>query len=105
MPPPDSVSVTGIRRPLGYQQITTLTSAVGLTLPTVPAHSCLTMGYAVIQAESGDIRWRDDGTNPTGSVGMLIPEGGELNYCGDFSALKLINSSGSTSIANVAYYA
>ena len=95
--------ITGIRRPLGYQQITSLLSSIGFTLPTaIPGNQ---IGYAVCQAEGGDIRWRDDGTAPTGTVGMIIPSGGELNYCGDFSAIRFIGSTGSSPTAlNVSYY-
>ena len=96
--------ITGIRRPLGYAQIVnaTLQSATGLVLPTPPAGS--TIGLAIIQCNGGVVRWRDDGTDPTTSVGMSIPDGGELDYVGDFSAIRFIDA-GTTPILDVAYYA
>ena len=83
----------------GYRQVTSTASAFGL--PTPPAGT----RRAVIQAEAQALRWRDDGTNPTASVGMTIPAGGELRYDGaDMSLIKLIAASAGA-IANVAYYA
>lgn len=59
---------------------------------------------AIVQAEGGDLRWRDDGTDPTANLGMRIPAGGELRYDGaDMAVLKLFGASGA--IANISYYA
>jgi len=83
----------------GYRQMTGIAASTGLTTP--PANT----RRAIIQAEAQAIRWRDDGTAPTASVGMLIPAGGELRYDGsDMSAIKLIQVT-TGAIANVAYYA
>lgn len=83
-------------KPCGFQQITSLSSATGLT---VPANALV----ALIQAESQSVRWRDDGTNPTSSVGMSIPVNNILAYTGDLSTIKLIQVSASA-IVNVSYY-
>ena len=97
-------TVTGYRRPLGYQQIgnTALQSAVGFSLPVNPAGSL--PGYAVIQCTGGVVRWRDDSVSPTATVGMTIPANGELDYCGDMSKIQFIASSG-TPILDVSIYA
>lgn len=99
-------TITGTRRPLGYQQIvaaTIATTAAGLTIPTsIPAGSVV--GYAIIQSNGGVVRWRDDATDPTSSVGMVIPDGGELNYVGDFTAIKFIKSTG-TPLLDISFYA
>jgi hypothetical protein len=71
--------VSGYRRPLGYQQIlaATLASAQSLTLPTPPDGSGV--GYVVIQCQgtagTDSVRWRDDGTAPTSTVGMQLGAG------------------------------
>jgi hypothetical protein len=95
--------ITGQRRPLGYQQIlsATLATAQGLTLPTLPAG--MLVGYALIQSNGGVTRWRDDGTSPSASVGMVLNDGDELTYTGDFTKIKFILSS-STPILDIAYY-
>lgn len=89
--------IDGYLEPAGYVQITSLSSAVGLG--TIPADVKLTL----IQAETQDIRWRDDGTNPTTGVGMLLADGQTLVYNGNPRALKLIETTASA-VANVAYY-
>lgn len=98
--------VTGTRRPLGYLQISNanLQSAVGLAPPTLPTADAALPLYAVIQANAGTIRWRDDGTAPTATIGMLIPSGGELLYAGDLTAIQLIAGGTGTPIADVAFY-
>jgi len=96
--------ITGIRRPLGYSQIlnATLASSTGIVFPTTLAAS--PVGYAVIQCQGGAVRWRDDGTAPTATVGMTIASGAELDYVGDFYAIRFISSSG-TPILDISLYA
>ncbi len=97
--------VTGSRRPLGYQQIAnaTLASATNLTIPTTIPAGALAL-YAVIQANGGTIRWRDDGVAPDAMTGMLIPSGGELTYSGDLAQIKLIDGGSGTPIADISIY-
>lgn len=82
---------------LGYQQITTLSSAAGLTPPKSAT-------LALITPESQIVRWRDDGTDPTASVGMPIPVAGYLSYDGDLNRIKFIEETGSAKL-NISYYA
>lgn len=98
---PNSVTY-GYRRPVGYKQITSLATAVGLTLPNAPAGTQI--GAAIIQNNTtGTVRWRDDGTAPTSTVGMLIPAGGELDYFGEMTAIQFVSASGSP-ILDISYY-
>ena len=83
-------------RPLGFQQITSLSAATGLTVPQGAL-------IALIQAEAQDVRWRDDGTSPTASVGIVLGAGVTLPYTGDLSAIKLIEILASAKL-NIAYY-
>jgi hypothetical protein len=85
--------------PLGYQQITTLTSATLLTVPT--GANC-----AFISVESAAVRYRDDGTAPTASIGMplaITSNGPPLIYCGTLSAIQFIQQASSATL-NVLYY-
>ena len=82
---------------LGYQQITSLSSAAGLTPPQGAT-------LALIVPETQNVRWRDDGTNPTASVGMPIFVGASLSYDGDFNKIKFIEEAASAKI-NVSFYA
>lgn len=94
--------ISGSRTPLGYQQILTATLASATAL-TVPARGL----YAVIQCEgtfcTDSVRWRDDGVNPTSSVGMILAGGQELDFSGDLATIKFIVGSGAP-ILNVSYY-
>jgi len=81
----------------GYQQLTSISSATALTVP-VGAR------YAMIQCNNAnDVRWRDDGTNPTTSIGMILPNSGYpiLWYTGKLQNLRVISASGQL---NVSYY-
>ena len=82
---------------IGFQQITPLTTAQILTVP-VGAR------IAVIHADGQVIRWRDDGTAPTATVGMRLVVGGELVYDGELTKLKIIEEATGAK-ANVSYYA
>jgi hypothetical protein len=85
--------------PLGYQQYTTLSSAIGLT--SIPKGAT----YALIQVEGENVRWRDDGTAPTASLGMILIAGNEPDaFIGSvFKAAKFIQVSSSATL-NVSYY-
>ena len=82
---------------LGYRQITSLSSAAGLTPPQGAT-------LALIVPETQNVRWRDDGTDPTASVGMPIFVGASLSYDGDFNKIKFIEETASAKI-NVSFYA
>ena len=81
---------------LGYEQLATLTSAAALT---PPAGSVL----AVMVGETQSIRWRDDGTNPTASVGMLLTAGTILEFTGNLAAFRAIEATSAAKL-NVSYY-
>lgn len=82
---------------LGYQQITSLSSATNLT---VPAGATL----AVIVPEVQPVRWRDDGTAPTASVGMPLGVAAVLSYDGDLRQIQFIEQTASATL-NISYYA
>lgn len=82
---------------LGYQQITSLSASTALT---VPANA----NYAIIQCETQNVRWRDDGTAPTASIGMkLTPSPDMLVYDGDLKKIRFIEEVASAKL-NVSYY-
>jgi hypothetical protein len=82
---------------LGYQQITSLSSAVSLTVP-------LGATRALIAPAAQSVRWRDDGVAPTASVGMPVAAGAYLSYDGDLSLIRFIETTASAEL-NVTYYA
>lgn len=82
---------------LGYQQITSLGSAVSLTVPSGATR-------ALIAPATQSVRWRDDGVDPTASVGMPVAAGAYLSYDGDLSRIRFIQTTASAEL-NVTYYA
>lgn len=83
--------------PLGYEQIVDLTSPIGLTVPTGATMALMIPEYA-------DIRWRDDGVDPTMYEGMPLAEGATLTYDGNLSAFKAFDPLSSGAVLNVSYY-
>lgn len=84
------------QRSLGYQQITDLSGVVALTVPPGT-------GLCLIIPETQGVRYRDDGVNPTSSVGMPIAAGASLVYIGSPAALRFTQQSASA-VLNVTYY-
>lgn len=82
--------------PLGYEQITEVGTAIGLTVPDGAT-------YCQIVSEAQDVRWRDDGTAPETGVGMPLAKGVTLEYSGTLSAIQFIEVSDGASL-NVSYY-
>lgn len=94
------MSFSGIGDSLGYEQITGLSTAKGLTLPA----SSSNLKFCQIQAESQAVRYRDDGTSPTATVGMMLAVGQLLEYdASNVKALKFIEQAASAKL-NVTYY-
>jgi len=83
------------RKTLGYQQITDLSSAVKLA-----SRGAI---MALIQAETKDVRWRDDGVAPNATVGMLLAANSTFIYDGALSAIQFIETAGSAKL-NITYF-
>jgi hypothetical protein len=100
-----AINLKAITTRLGYQQITSLSSATGLTVPSVDLNglSCRP-SIAIIVSETQAVRWRDDDVNPTASIGMPLAAGVTLQYDGDLTKIKFIEQSASAKL-NVSYYA
>lgn len=100
-----ATNVKAITSCLGYQQLTSLSSATGLTVPSIDPTTGLTVkaNFALITPESQAVRWRDDGTAPTSSVGMPLAAGVTLQYDGDLSKIKFIEQTGGAKV-NISYY-
>ena len=65
-----------------------------VNVPSNHSRSTAEMGvasWALIECESQQVRWRDDGTAPTSTVGILMNVGDILTYDGTkLAALKFI---------------
>jgi hypothetical protein len=90
--------------PLGYCQITAtpLASATKLSSCSggIPAGATM----MAVQAETANIRYRDDGVAPTSSIGQLLVSGqNPMLYTGTLSAIQFIAATGSP-ILDVSFY-
>lgn len=100
-----AINLKAITSVMGYQQITNLSSATGLTVPQKDMNGMAgTPRIAIITPESQGVRWRDDGVAPTASVGMPLSAGVTLQYDGDLSQIKFIEQVSGAKI-NITYYA
>ena len=100
-----ALTLKAITTRLGYQQITSLSAATGLTVPSVDLNGLACRpSIALITPETQGVRWRDDDTNPTASVGMPLAAGVTLQYDGDLTKIKFIEQTASAKL-NITYYA
>ena len=100
-----SINLKAITSCLGYQQITSLSSAANLTVPQNDRYGNKQMAtIALITPEGQAVRWRDDGIAPTASVGMTLAVGVTLQYDGDLTNIKFIEQVGGAKL-NISYYA
>ena len=100
-----ALTLKAITTRLGYQQITSLSAATGLTVPQVDLNGLACKPtIAIITPETQAVRWRDDDVNPTAAVGMPLAAGVTLQYDGDLTKIKFIEQAASAKL-NVTYYA
>jgi len=100
-----AINLKAITSCIGYQQITSLSGAASLTVPTRDANGLSAKPtLAIITPEVAGVRWRDDGTDPTATVGMPLASGVTLQYDGDLTKIRFIQSTAGA-ILNVSYYA
>lgn len=99
-----ALTLKAITTRLGYQQITSLSSATALTVPQVDLNGLACKpSLAIITAEGQAVRWRDDNVNPTASVGMPLAAGVTLQYDGDLTQIKFIEQTSGAKL-NITYY-
>lgn len=90
--------------PKGYNQLSGLSGAKqiaqGLTDNVPPAGAL----FALVQAEAKSVRWRDDNTVPTASIGMLLADGDSAWFSvDDLTHVKVIEIEASAKV-NVSFY-
>lgn len=93
--------------PLGYCQFTASGSATTFAAATPTSTTTCTppalTAWVTICIETAAIRWRDDGTAPTTSVGMPVSAGQCFYYNSDLSKLKIIAQTGSP-VVDASFY-
>ena len=86
--------------PCGYQQITNVSAAIGLTPPTTAPQLPV---RAIIICTTQAVRWRDDGTDPSATAGMPLPVNTPLVYDGDLKKIKFFEQAAGA-VLNISYY-
>jgi hypothetical protein len=85
--------------PKGYTKTVSAGAVITLTVPAGASR-------VLLKAETKGFRWRDDGTNPDGTTGMLIDTGDEFWYTGQLRAIRLIeDGASSTATLHASFYA
>lgn len=94
------VSVVRNEVPLGFEQLAVSSTAVGLA--SIPEKA----NKAVMTVEDATLRYRDDGTAPTATVGLKVFSAGTiiLNSRSSIMAFKSIITGATNSEINVLYY-
>jgi len=86
--------------PLGYQQLAAATIASAAAGLTVPAGAT----DVLLSADAAAVRFRDDGTAPTSTTGIALPNGqAPFHYSGTLSALQFI-AGGAGALLNALFY-
>lgn len=93
---PAQAQISGLRS-LGYAQMNSLSAATAL--PSIPSGTI----EAFVICETQNVRWRDDGTNPTSSVGMLLLPSQSFPYIGSLPNIRFIQTTSGAS-CGVTYY-
>jgi hypothetical protein len=93
---------------VGFETITVANTAIGGTLATFTPTSGALAGEANLALfgplETAQVRWRDDGTAPTSTVGHLLEVGQVLEYDGDVGSISFIRTGGTSGALPVTYY-
>lgn len=84
----------------GFQQSASISSASAITPPSIPS---VTQSVLVYVEGTAGIRWRDDGTDPTTTVGNPVSSGQAFCYAGDVKSLRLIGQAAGATV-NFTYY-
>ena len=83
---------------LGYQQITVLTASVGFA--SIPTGS----ETVLVQAEAQNVRYRDDGTDPTAAIGMILVTNTIYEFTvAQFARMRFIEVA-ATAKLNISFY-
>lgn len=87
--------------PLGYCQLTSMSVSTALSACAGGVPATATVAQLCVEAQA--VRYRDDGTAPTATVGMPAAAGTCFPISGTLSAIRFIQST-SGAILNVSFY-
>lgn len=98
-PPKQQQVIVNEGKPLGYEQVAVSSTAIGITPPSGTRR-------AFIQCESNAIRYRDDGTDPDATTGMMLYPANvvQLTDLLSLTQFKAIRTGSADAKINVSYY-
>lgn len=91
--------------PMGYEQITVSSTAVGFTAAAIQPAGARPADMAVVSVATNAIRSRDDGLNPSATVGFPFAASSTFTVCGaaTIQRVKFIRQSADATL-DVSYY-
>lgn len=94
-----TITIPKAGKPLGYQQLTVADTAVALTVP-LNAEMC------IMVSQDATVRFRDDGTDPTSTVGVPLYQNQsmQINGADALAATKFIRTGSTSAKLNILYY-
>ena len=94
--------------PVGYasESITVSTVSIGFTTTKITPAGAQPAIYANCTLESNPIRHREDGLDPTSSVGLLVTAGQNIEVCGqqNIQVVRFIRQGGADGTLQCTYY-
>jgi hypothetical protein len=83
-----------------YESVTVAATAIGFTAGSIAGEN-----MAFVTAETAQMRWRADGTDPTSTEGHVLPVGGSLELHGDtiLSNFRAIRTGGTSGVLKCSY--
>jgi hypothetical protein len=87
---------TAIPDVIGFQNAAVTTA---VALPSIPAGA--THALLVVDTGGGNLRFREDATNPTTSVGLLVQAGNAVELT-NLADVRIISTTGTTNV-NISY--
>lgn len=88
--------VTAIPDVVGFQNPSVTTAVALPSIPSGATHAVMT-----VDTGGGNIRFREDATNPTASVGMLVQAGAAVEFT-NLADVRIISTTGTT-VVNITY--
>ena len=100
----NAVNIAGakdVRSAFDFEVVTALITAVQCTVATFAPDGSIRATVAVITTEDDAIRWREDGSNPTATVGHLLEAGGIKVISGHSNIVNFRAIRDTNAVANV----
>lgn len=93
---PSVLASTAVPDAVGFQNAAVTTV---VALPSIPSNA--THALMTVDVGGGDIRFREDASNPTTAVGLLVQAGNAVEFT-NLADVRVVSTSGTTNV-NISY--